>query len=207
MTIAVPHSPFFCSTVRHYGLVIGTGVLNWMDLLCQYIEPYIPTISYRHNPRSVAFNFVSDLNTKVKWNCHTVLSWAVFYIYRELGKIQCWNQNTINQHDLATSQTILQLTLTQFTVSCFLPFIYLVIGNKNVIHILMMLHWRTAMLHWRTAFNGRNFINYRLLNIHWIEHSTHQSLESILKLTYIHFNTLKNVPQWFPYIRIYKMYM
>lgn len=81
--------PIFHSTVRHYGLVIGIRVLNWMDPLCQYTEPYIPIISYRHNPRSVGFNSVSDLDTKVKWNCHTVLSQAVFYTYKELGKIRC----------------------------------------------------------------------------------------------------------------------
>lgn len=198
MTIAVPQFPLFHSTVRHYGPVIGIRVLNWMDSLCQYIEPYIPIIPYRHNPRSVGFNSVSDLDIKVKWNCHTALSQAVFYTYKELGKIRCWNQNTTNEHDLTTSQTQLQSTLTN--ILCFLPFICLVIGNKNAINILMMPHWRTA-------FHGRNFINYPLLNIHWIQHSTHHCLESILKLIYIHFNTLKNVPHWFPYICIYKMYM
>lgn len=111
-------SHFFHSTVRHYGPVIGIRVLNWMDLLCQYIKPYIPIISYRHNPRSVGFNFVSDLTTEVKWNCHTVLSWAGFYTYTVLGKIRCWNQNTTNEHDLATSQIIFQLSQIYFELFC-----------------------------------------------------------------------------------------
>lgn len=48
-------SHLFCSTVRHYGPVTGIRVLSWMDLLCQYIDSYIPIISCRHNPRSVGF--------------------------------------------------------------------------------------------------------------------------------------------------------
>lgn len=84
---------YCCATVPTFSLysetlgpVIGIRVLNWMDSLCQYIEPYIPIISFRHNPRSVGFNSVSDLDIKVKWNCHTVLSQAVFYTTKNWGK-------------------------------------------------------------------------------------------------------------------------
>lgn len=169
-------SHLFRSTVRHYGPVTGIRVLNWMDLLCQYIDSYIPIISYRHNPRSVGFHLVSGLATKVKWNCHTVLARAIFYTYIELQKIRCWNQNTTNEHDLATSQTILQLSLTNLLWIVLYPsYVYLLVTEMLSIPFLMMLQWRTA-------FNGKTFINYRLLNIHWIQHSTHHSLEGILEL-------------------------
>lgn len=82
MTV-VPHFPFFLSTVRHYGPVIGTRVLNWMDLLCQYIEPYIPIISYRHNPRSLGFNFVSNLSPRSKMELsHCAITRCALHIHR-----------------------------------------------------------------------------------------------------------------------------
>lgn len=102
----LPHFPFFPSAVSNYWPVIGIRMLNWANLLWWCVQSYILIISSRHSSRSVSFNLVHDLASKIWLKSHTVLAQAVFYTYN-------WGKSGAkikqNNSKAATSQTIMQI--------------------------------------------------------------------------------------------------